>query len=491
MPAAAVTRFSLESSLLARLSEFVGERLGLSFPEERWDDLERGATSAAYELGFADARSLILWLDSHFPDRKTTEILASHLTIGETYFFRDAKLFHVLEHRLLPSLIASRKQHCRLRIWCAGCSTGEEAYSIALLVRKLIPREWTITLLATDINARFLRKAEEGCYTDWSFRDTPAWVKKEFFTKLRDGRWRIDPSIAQMVTFQILNLQDDTYPSLFSNTNAMDLIFCRNVLMYFRQHQARHVVERLSRCLVHDGWLIVSPAEMSQALFPEFEVVSIDQALLYRKRSDGLHAATEAVERTPFDLQQGEQSEELLPPQEPEQFPIPSFFDGEKSARVEEVEGGEDVSEQAGGHDQTFIPEERGDADALALHARTCAGAGKLVEAEQACRRALVLEKMNPSLHYLHATILHELGRDDEALAALRRALYLDPEHPISHFTMGMHFARAHKPREMERHLRTALALIARLRPDEPLADAEGMTAASLGHIIRSVLEEM
>lgn len=476
-------RFSVEPFLLARLSQLVGERLGLVFPEERWDDLERGAHAAARELGFPDTRSLILWMDSHSPERKTTEILASHLTVGETYFFRDAKLFRTLEHILLPSLISAREPHRRLRIWCAACSTGEEAYSLAILVRKLLRdyRTWAITILASDINVRSLRKAEEGLYADWSFRDTPAWVRAGFFTK-HDGRWRIDPSLAQMVTFQFLNLLDETYPSLVTNTNAMDLILCRNVLMYFGPNQARRVVERLSRCLVHDGWLIVSPAEMSQTLFPEFEVASVSEVLLYRKRRDeGREVAAFGAGATLFDPGQKHPSEMAPAQQEMQEFPAAVVVNPQEPTNT--VEGG-NLSEAK------KFRNDSNDAQHLVRQVRLHAGAGHLAEAEEACRRAVTLEKLNPSLHYLHATILHELGRDDEAHAALRKALYLDPEHLIAHFTMGMLFARAQKRKDMQRHLRTALALTTRLQPDEPLPEADGMTAGSLAHIIRSVLEE-
>ncbi|MBI4418221.1 MAG: chemotaxis protein CheR, partial [Ignavibacteriales bacterium] len=176
---------TVEDELLARFSALVSERMGLSFPKERWGDLERGITSAAQELGLRGPEAAINWFLSSHPDVKRTEILASHLTVGETYFFRDAKSFQALEEHVLPALIASRRQDKRLRIWSAGCCTGEEPYSIAILLQSLLHdiREWTITLLATDINPRFLRKATEGVYGEWSFRDTPAWAKERYFTK--------------------------------------------------------------------------------------------------------------------------------------------------------------------------------------------------------------------------------------------------------------------------------------------------------------------
>src|SRR6185369_3291595 len=125
-------------------------------------------------------------------DKEQLETLAGHLTIGETYFFREQSSFDILENSILPDLIASRRgRGQRLRIWSAGCSTGEEAYSLAILLSRLIPdqREWQITILATDINSSALGKAVQGVYSDWSFRGVPQWIRQRYFKKTHDGRY--------------------------------------------------------------------------------------------------------------------------------------------------------------------------------------------------------------------------------------------------------------------------------------------------------------
>ena len=184
--------------------------------------------------------------------------------MGETYFFRERRAFEILEQSLLPGLIAARrKTEKRLRFWSAGCSTGEEPYSLAILLDKLIPdlKDWNVTILATDINTGALRKAEEGIYSDWSFRDNPPWFKEHYFEKVDGNHHRLLPRIRKMVTFSYLNLSEDHYPALQNNTNAMDFIFCRNVLMYFAPGQIGLTVERFHRSLLDGGCLIVSPVE--------------------------------------------------------------------------------------------------------------------------------------------------------------------------------------------------------------------------------------
>src|SRR3989338_3482902 len=183
---------TISKQLLSQLSELITPLMGLYFPETRWSDLERGIISAARELGFADIEAFITWLGSTPLTKNHVEILANHITVGETYFFRDKESFQVIENRILPELLRSRREsEKRLRIWSAGCCTGEEPYSIAILLSRMIPdlRDWNISILATDINARFLEKASRGVYSEWSFRDAPPGIRETFFRKTGQGRF--------------------------------------------------------------------------------------------------------------------------------------------------------------------------------------------------------------------------------------------------------------------------------------------------------------
>jgi chemotaxis protein methyltransferase CheR len=292
--------------LLAQLSDLITARLGLHFPKPRWSDLERGIRAAARELHFPNVAAFTRWLLASPLTRQQVAILASHLTVGETYFFREPGVFAMLEEEILPTLMRARRQHTRrLRLWSAGCATGEEPYSIAISLSKVIPARhgWQVTLLATDINPRFQQTASEGVYREWSFRDTPPWIKARYFSRHPGGRLAICPAIQKTVTFASLNLIDNVYPSLLTNTTAMDVIFCRNVLMYLAPEQAKSVVHRLYHTLADGGWLIVSPSETSQALFASFQTVNLPRAILYRKHTGSKsnhHAVSVASLRAEF-----------------------------------------------------------------------------------------------------------------------------------------------------------------------------------------------
>src|SRR6266478_3357668 len=256
----------ISNQLLDEVAELVAGRIGLHFSPERRSDLERGLRAAASEFEFDNVESCLQWLSSSPLTRSQIEILASHLTVGETYFFREKKGLAILEQNILPNLINSRRNDRRLRVWSAGCCTGEEPYTIAILLAGMIPEldRWNVTLLATDINPRFLSKASAGVYSDWSFRDTPEWIRSRYFHKAKDERFEVISHVKNMVSFAYLNLAEDAFPSLTNNTNAMDIIVCRNVLMYLAPTHVRTICQKFYRSLTESGWLVVSPSDTSQ-----------------------------------------------------------------------------------------------------------------------------------------------------------------------------------------------------------------------------------
>lgn len=456
---------SLPDNQLSQMSEFVASRMGLHFPRERWRDLEHHTNAAAKEFGFADAESFLQWLLSSTLTREQIETLASHLTIAETYFWREPQVFEALRDQILPELIRSReKGDKRLRIWSAGCATGEEPYSIAIVLRQILPalEDWHITLLATDINPRILRRAAAGVYGAWSFRNAPPGFKERYFSRKDDGKFEIRPEIRRMVAFGYLNLAEDIYPSPMNNTNTMDLIFCRNVLMYFGPERARQVGQNLYHSLVPGGWLMVSATELSQQLFPQFASVQFSGAIVYRKNSE--------KNRPPavFPL-------EALPPQRnPVQQP-PSQPRPRERTRPP-TEAMETVREAASPPD-------------AALAVRSLANQGKLGEALAACESAISADKLNPGLYYLCATILQEQNRESEAFAALKRTLYLDPDFVLAHFALGNLARRQGNTAASKKHFKNALALLSAYDPQDNLPEAEGLTASRLKEIIRATLQ--
>lgn len=481
-------RRALPDALLSSLSEFVAARMGLHFPQERWRDLEGGVAAAARDFGLPDAESCARWLLSTSPARSHIEILASHLTVGETYFFREQRGLDVLEEQILPELLRTRRDDGRrLRIWSAACCTGEEPYSIAMLLDRMIPdpTAYPVTLLATDINPKFLRKAAEGVYGEWSFRGTPAWVRERYFRKKGDARFELLPKIRSRVTFSYLNLADDVYPSLLNNTNALDVIFCRNVLMYFTAERAQEVVRNLYRSLVDGGWLIVSPVETSNVLFSSFSAIQFPGVVVYRKIAGAIPRVVVMGNTTPA----------FFPVAETMNPPVPAPVtesvaqDGRRPRLQDEAPPERGVPETR--EDSKTPAHEADGGHALCGAARRCANEGRLAEAIEWCEKAIAADKLNPAHYYLLGTIQQEQGQAEAAQQSLMRALYLDPDFVLAHFALGNGELSQGRPREAKRHFTNTLAMLQRHPRGELLPESEGLTAERLAEIVTSVLSSL
>lgn len=438
---------------LLEFASFVAESTGLDFPRERLADLERAVTRAAPELGFADAGACISGLLTSPPDKERLETLASYLTVGETYFFRNKADFDAIENIILPAFAAGKTGEEDVRIWSAGCATGEEPYSIAMLLNKCSPalKGREVSILATDINSRALREAARGVYGEWSFREVPRHIKDIYFTKTRDKKLALLPRIKKMVDFSYLNLVEDSYPSLLTATNAMDLILCRNVLMYFRPDLAEGVLRKFQASLKEGGWLILTPAE-GPMTFPVavqgLKMAQLPGLTVYRKITEQqpVYAPLLPAE-TPPPVLSGTSVIEVTPPVPP------------------------------------AAPEKR-----PLEEARVRANQGRLGEAGRLCVKAIEADKLDPLAHYLLGNILMEEGRDSEAARSFRRAIYLAPDHILAHLAFGNLFLRGGKTAQARRNFKSAAALLARHSPEEVLPDSEGMTAGRLMAAARSAL---
>lgn len=195
---------------------------------------------------------------------------------GETYFFRDRGQFDLLRFRLLPELIGRRREAKILRLWSAGCASGEEAYSLAMLVDMLLPEreEWDILILGTDIDPAALEKARRGRYGQWSFRLVSAGLQRRYFR--REGEeWELDEGIREMARFRALDLIGGDFPD--AELRDMDLILCRNVFIYFRPEEVERVAAKMAAALSEGGYLMTGHTELmghtvaglTSRLFPE------------------------------------------------------------------------------------------------------------------------------------------------------------------------------------------------------------------------------
>jgi chemotaxis protein methyltransferase CheR len=244
----------------SRFRALVEKASGLDIPPARRLELEQALRQAQTRAGLPSAQALWAHL-AQAGGRADLHALVEALTIGETHFFRNQPQFHALTHHVLPEIIERRRGARRLRLWSAGCATGEEAYSLAILVDRLLPagEQWDVHLLATDINRQSLEKARRGLYSGWSFREVPPDLQASYFLRHQHGaetQFEVVPRLRHRIHWDYLNLIDAVYPAPETGTQALDLILFRNVLIYFSEATARAVVERMHACLTDGAWLV-------------------------------------------------------------------------------------------------------------------------------------------------------------------------------------------------------------------------------------------
>ena len=443
----------------AQAARWVESELGLHFAPRQWPDLERGFHAAAQRLGLPGTAGCVQHALAQELDARQKQVLAECLAIGETYFFRDPALFEQLAARILPPLLAARASGTRtLRFWSAGCSSGEEPYSLAMLVAGMLPdwREWDISILATDINRAALDKGRTGAYGRWSFRGPLPEGCETFLREGGDGRRHVVPALRRLVRFAPLNLVTGDYPSPRTLTTAMDLVLCRNVLIYFEPARAAAVLERLGGALAGDGWLVTGSVEMPSQRLRGLQRVQAGSVFALRRSA---HAAAPPQEKHP-----------AMPP-----LPAPA----PRAVRPTPAPA------PAVPADTTPVG---APAPGLLQRARALADGGELAGAERLCREAMAGRQLDPEASYLLASILREAGDADGAAAALQRTLYLDSGHLMARFALGTLLRGRGEERAGRAHLARALAQLAGLPPDTVLPGAGGITARELENAIRCVL---
>lgn len=452
----------------------IASRLGLDFPESRQADLERGLIRASRASPISAPEAYLTWLSTLPSENPEWQHLASHLTVGETYFFRDRALFEALEREVLPALIATRRSEgiLRLRLWSAGCATGEEPYSLAILLDQLLPdlSDWSVTIMATDINPEALEAARRGRYREWSFRETSQRIRDRYFHQKGAETYELESRIRRMVTVAPLNLAEGGYPSVVTNTSAMDLILCRNVLMYFTREAQRAAVARLQRALVTGGWLAVSPAEASAELFHPLVTVNVPGVILYRKGPTPVLAPVPSWQPEPA----------MAAPEPLEPLPLQDYVAELAPSTPAIPSAGQGQKEPTGP-----LP----DRETLLQRARALADQGKLEEARELCEAALARDRLDPEAHLLLAAVCQERGEIPAALEVLGRVIYLAPDSAPAHFLLGSLFLRQGQRKRGRRSMETVVSLLSSVPRDEAVAGGDGLTAGRLLETARAYLE--
>ena len=474
---------TISADELQRFRQMVAGRTGLAFPESQGhrlaEVLERRVQATA---GSCD--SYLQLLDSALGGPLEWERLADELTVGETFFFRNAAQFQAFAELAVPEALRRHGGMGTLQVLSAGCSSGEEPYSLVMTLQDLgatlggLP--WAVT--AIDLNAQALERARLGVYTSWSLRETSKLQRERHFLNL-GANVLVAPESRSHLTFEQRNLVVED--AGFWSPGRFDVIFCRNVLMYLVPAIAAEVVRRFARCLAPGGYLFMGHAETLRGLSVEFETCSSHGTFYYRRPDP------ERV-RTPLDARASADPTTILALPAPE---LPQASQAWISAINQSAQRVATLAGSASRPPSGELLVGPGSApsatsyvaviDAL-QHERYAAAAGQLAaaepprleplhtilaglaqlhlgeeaQAESAARRQLSASPTDARLHYLLGLCREQLGDTAQAMTLYRSAAACDGPFALAHLRLGMLLRRDARPQEARAELLQAEALI-------------------------------
>ena len=502
----------------------VTRHLGLHYEDGKLDYLADVIRQRMQSVGRARFESYSAYLGHLNASPKGSaewRSLAEELTVNETFFFRNTDNFRALAETILPERIRAKAQAKQLRILSAGCSSGDEPYSLAIMVREALPDldDWDVKIIGIDINPAILAKATQARYSEWSLRATSEDVRRRYFRA--DGAdFVLSTEIQKMVSFEERNLVDED--PLFWESLACDVVFCRNVLMYFTPETARGVVRRISHALLPRGFLFLGHAETLRGITPEFHLCHTHDTFYYQQRDASGAAATATWAAPP-----GEPAEDLLPSvvestaywvdviqhaatriamladartRSPDQAapPVTHAQPGSQPAvtapprawdlslvlEAVRQERFADALELIG----SLPVDSHEDPDALLLRAVLLTNHGRLSESEEVCRRLLDLDELNAGARYLMALCREHDGDANGAIEHGLTAIYLDPGFAIPHLHLGILAKRSGDADTAQRELGQALILLASEDASRILLFGGGFSREALLQLCRTQL---
>ncbi len=483
-----------------RLRRILARRMGLAFEDGKigflGDVLRRrlaatGSGCDAYlaRIEAGDARDEL-------------PFLAQEITVGETYFFRHIDQFRAFAEIALPQRMRAQGSRRRLRILSAGCASGEEAYSLAIAARDVVlDGSWVVSIQGVDANPAMIEKAARGRFSVWSLREMPADVERRWFRA--EGRdVALDDAIRASATFEVRNLVEDD-PDLWQ-PGAYDVIFCRNVMMYFTPEAARGVMTRIARALAPGGYLFLGHAETLRGLSHDFHLRHTHGAFYYQRKdaAEQSHPLPDAARSTtaPAPFTVGESDGSWIDAIRRASERIQALTDAPQGgagpgarphaahardlARPLDLLGRERFADAL-----QALPADGGDdPDALLLRAVLLTHNGDLGAAEEVCQRLLLVDELSSGAHYVLALCREAAGDRRAAADHDQVAAYLDPGFAMPHLHLGLLARRAGDHEGARRELGQALALLQLEDAPRLLLFGGGFSRDALGALCRAEL---
>lgn len=511
---------NINISDLTNLNNYISKQFGIYFKDSNIKDLERIILKNYKNFNFSNVTDFIKNLTNNKFSENDLIKLSTILTIGETYFFRDEKAFNTFEKIIIPKLIEKNKHKKSIRIWSAAASSGEEAYSISILLKNNPTlKDWNCEILATDININSLNKAKKAIYTKWSLRNLNDLNINKYFNKLSKNSFQLKDIYKNNVQFEYLNLAKDKYPSILNKTNALDVIFCRNVLMYFNDKTARIIIKKLCKCVVNNGYLIFAPTD---SFFiednDEFSICE-NNSMIYKKQKpknkinkfsyieekSNLNNQLKYKTKTSFknyelskiNLNKTKQNKELKikfePKLEEKKEQKFSIFSLENLNEMYKNEKYAEIINYLQPIIDKHKPLKSDEMPSIYFTLSKCyANVGELQLAETYIQNALNYDKVNKIFYYFSGMIYLEMNNMKKAIEELKKSLFIDPDFLIANFSLANIYNSEEKYIDAKKYYKIVLKLLNNTEKKFQLLEEEfGLSIENMEILVKKALESI
>ncbi len=465
----------------SRIAKIVAARAGLTFPENRREITEAALRRAMTHAGEANADHFALRVER---DPETYATALTELTVGETYFFRDPAQWELIRAQIVPELLRVHPDGRGIRAWSAGCASGEEAYTLGIVMREAGCVDPSIT--GTDLCEHRLARASRAIYTKWSMRGVNEPTRRRYFAAT--GQYfHLLPEFRD-VAFRPLNLVSAGYGVEGQELSGLDLILCRNVLIYIEPDVTTAIFARLVSALRPGGWLMVAASDPQPESGLPLDVVVTEAGLLYRKRDADATVAElpelasasthiwrpepiAPARRVPAPVTRLTRAPSS-PPAPSQRAALEAYQRSDYSAAIDLANG-----EIASGREtvSTWV-----------VLTRSYANLGRLGDASAACTRALARHPATAELHILDSTLAAQRNQYAVAAESARRALYVDRSLAAAHVALGTALLRGSDPTAADRALRAAERLLTEIAPTAIVEASDGTSAADMLSAVRA-----
>jgi len=473
-------------------SEFLQLSYGLKILSHQLDNLQTAVAAVCQHYQLSEPAQLLQKIkqDPLCPERI---MLVGKITIDESYFFRDDLQIEFLKNRILPELIEKKRQlgEKSLRIWSAGCSTGQEIYTITILLHQLLPdyASWNLHLIGTDINHQSLSRAMSGEYNAWNIRTDSKFIDESgYFKPIAESRYRLMPEIKENVKFSYLNLAENSFPSIMDGTCALDVILCRNVFIYFDQTTIQKTCRRFSEALHSDGILMLSVADPMQLECADLRLKQVDDVFFFEKQTEfevPVKEKATAWRNTPLGAVKFA----------PNTITNTSAIADNIKPRLEECK--REIIQQLSAANwqgalnlvRQYTEHYADDGELYQFKAKCLVNLGQIFEAKVACEKSIHHDSVEPHTYLLYGLILIQLGFVDEAEKAFRQTVFLNNSFMEAHYQLGQLLLKKGQKAMAMKSIQNALDLAALEAPDRPIHNVIPLTYAHFSDVMKNELE--